>query len=106
MRQTAAGTLAFSLFLATLLDPSPAAACGGLPCAERSETQPADGLTNVPLNTEIRVLYFGAITLADTPEEGTPATCSTSPRRPTPARTSLWLLLLPLLYGVRLRRMR
>jgi hypothetical protein len=34
-------------------------ACGQMPCAQLNEVQPSDGSTNVPTNTEIRLLYFG-----------------------------------------------
>jgi hypothetical protein len=39
----------------------PAFACGALPCAQRNDLQPADGSTGVPVNTEIRVSYFGSL---------------------------------------------
>jgi hypothetical protein len=41
----------------------PALACGPLPCAQVNGIQPPEGSVGVPLNTEIRVLYFGSLTL-------------------------------------------
>jgi hypothetical protein len=38
-----------------------ALACGALPCAQVNEIQPPEGSVGVPLNTEIRVLYFGGL---------------------------------------------
>jgi hypothetical protein len=46
--------------LAALAHAGPALACGALPCAQINDVQPGDGNTGVPLNAEVRVLYFGA----------------------------------------------
>ncbi|HWO12264.1 MAG TPA: hypothetical protein VNN80_22365, partial [Polyangiaceae bacterium] len=39
----------------------PAHACGALPCAQVSDVLPPDASVGVPLNTELRVLYFGSL---------------------------------------------
>jgi hypothetical protein len=39
----------------------PALACGMLPCAQLNGIQPPEGSVGVPLNTEVRVLYFGGL---------------------------------------------
>lgn len=39
---------------------SPAAACGATPCAQVNDVQPSDGSVGVPLNAQLRVLYFGS----------------------------------------------
>ncbi len=44
-----------------LLSSEKAFACGSLPCAIVQEVQPADGSSNVPLDPELRVRYFGAL---------------------------------------------
>lgn len=43
-----------------LLASEKAIACGSLPCAIVQEVQPADASSNVPLDAELRVRYFGA----------------------------------------------
>jgi hypothetical protein len=37
-------------------------ACGSLPCAQIEDVQPEDGSEGLPLNTEIRIQYFGSLT--------------------------------------------
>ena len=38
-----------------------ALACGALPCGQLDDVLPPDGSVGLPLNTEIRILYFGAL---------------------------------------------
>lgn len=47
--------------LAAAVHPQPAYACGATPCAQVNEIQPPDASVGVPVNTEIRVLYFGVL---------------------------------------------
>ncbi|HVZ32602.1 MAG TPA: hypothetical protein VG963_09260 [Polyangiaceae bacterium] len=47
--------------LAALVYSSPALACGATPCSELQDAQPNDADGPVPLNTELRVLYFGTL---------------------------------------------
>jgi hypothetical protein len=47
--------------LAATVHVRPARACGATPCAQVREIQPPEGSVDVPLNTEIRVLYFGML---------------------------------------------
>jgi hypothetical protein len=46
--------------LAALVHADPALACGALPCAQINDVLPGNGSTGVPLNAELRVLYFGS----------------------------------------------
>jgi hypothetical protein len=47
--------------LAATVHVQPASACGETPCAQVNDIQPPEGSVDVPLNTEIRVLYFGML---------------------------------------------
>jgi hypothetical protein len=49
---------------ASLARAADAQACGPLGCGEVRDVQPADGTDEVPLNTEIRIRYFGATNLS------------------------------------------
>jgi hypothetical protein len=51
----------FAAALAATVHVQPARACGATPCAQVREIQPPEGSVDVPLNTEIRVLYFGML---------------------------------------------
>jgi hypothetical protein len=53
--------LAIAVVLASLAVVERADACGALPCAQRQDVQPATGSAGVPLNTELRILYFGSL---------------------------------------------
>jgi hypothetical protein len=52
---------ALAAALSVLVDADSALACGELPCAQVTDIQPPDGSVGVPLNTELRVLYFGSL---------------------------------------------
>jgi hypothetical protein len=52
---------AFAVVFCSLAVAERADACGALPCAERQDVQPTTGSTGVPLNTQLRVLYFGSL---------------------------------------------
>jgi hypothetical protein len=52
---------ALAVALSVLVDADSALACGPLPCAKFTDIQPPEGSVGVPLNTELRVLYFGSL---------------------------------------------
>ena len=68
MRHSRPVLLSLGIASLALIRAGEAFACGALPCGQLNDVLPPDGSVGLPLNTEIRVLYFGELpTLAEDP---------------------------------------